>query len=270
MLVERIDAWFAEEARQRAGGERRVSAHNAGGCVLALWYGVHEIPGEPLDADALRRMAVGDATEALAWVWLTRAGVKFRRALPADAVDLEGIGRVKPDAFLEEPGLPGILECKRMGDYPFEKARDYGEIGDKYTAQAECYMRAYDEPSVLVLCVSDGGALHELVVKRDDERWARLLAARKAAHAEEPPPRPYVLVETCTGCEGTGRTPVAKQPHKACGGTGRVEPMLAAFPCSFCAWKEPCWESEGRLEEVRDARGKRRFRVVKETTCHTR
>lgn len=163
-----------------------------------------------------------------------------------------------------------VVDVKSMANYPFERA-ERGDVDEQYLCQLETQMRAVtaslgvDCRYGLVLAYrKETSHLHEVVIQRDDERYAKIKVAAWTAKAGAVPPRPYKLQSECNGCKGTGRTPTGKQAHKACDGTGR-EPggPILPYPCSYCPDKTVCWKDQGELEMFFGDNGKPKFRVVK-------
>ncbi len=252
MIVEKIEAALAQSAREREDWAK-IGASNAGQCARKLWYTVHGYKPEPLQGRALAVFALGDAVEGEVIALLEKSGVAHIRATrEQDAILLPEIGgRVVPDFLAEVDGELLIGEVKSMSNFAFARA-ERGEIDETYLAQVECYMRAFDCRRSVVICYrKETSHLCEVVVERDDQRWAAIQANVALARGPVCPERPYQLQVACESCGGTGRTPAKGLPHKACGGTGREPggPFIPNFPCGYCGHKASCW---GLLEMVVD------------------
>jgi hypothetical protein len=289
MIVDRILAAAAAKSKQRR--PPKIGAWNVGRCVRQLWYTHHGYPSEPLDARALLVFDLGNRIEDAVLEWLEHSGVAHIRTNESrDTVEERETGlRVRADFFFEcdllpllelavgelgtvvyvpgdplppKPGELMVGEIKSMSDYAFQRAQR-GHIDDAYLAQVEVYLRAYDCRHALVIAYrKETSHIAEVLVARDDARWALVKANLTAARARSAPARPYELEAHCRGCDGTGETEKRKLPHKACSGTGLEPggPYLPVFPCGYCGWKTECW---GALELVFHD-GRPRWRVAKE------
>lgn len=267
MLVDKIMAHLTEVAKNRQPIDK-IGAHNAGQCPRKLWYTVHGYTPEPLQARALLVFDLGDRVEDALIRWLEETGVAHVRCTrDQDKTPLPELGgNVVPDFVFESEldGKPAMLvgEIKSMSGYGFARA-EQGELDDAYLAQVECYMRAFDAPAALVLCYAkDTSHLHEILVRRSDERWEAVKRNVALARGDALPPAPYDLESACRGCGGSGLTPTGRQAHKACGGTGLEPggPFIPNFPCGYCGYKSQCW---GQLEMDVTRDGKPRWRLAK-------
>lgn len=252
-LVSRLMEWAGREAAARPVWGR-IGASNVGRCVRQLWYGTHpEAAGtpEPLQARSLLVFDLGDRIEDALCSMIQRAGIGFIRTdEKRDTVYLEGVGRVRADGFIETPEHGVIpVEMKSMSDWAFQRLAERGEVDEGYLCQGECYARAYGAQGTLFVGYrKETSALAEVYVPRNDARWAHVLEQARIAQGPTLPARPYTLDSVCDGCNGTGKTAVRQQPHKACGGTGRKTPRLPSFPCGYCSHKAQCWSDAGTVE----------------------
>jgi len=271
MIVDRIVADFRVRGKERR--PPRIGAWNIGRCVRALWYGEHGYPAEEFQARALMVFDLGDRVEDAILAFLEAAKIpNIRTNESRDLVHMPELGcRVRADFFfqwdlgtslwaerelgemiyvpsderLPKPGDIVVGEIKSMSDYAFARAQR-GDIDSAYLAQVECYMRAYNCRHALIIAYrKETSHLAEILIGRDDARWAVCIENAMQARAKEPPARPFALEERCEDCEGTGLTAVRKSPHKACVGTGKIPggPYIPNFPCGYCAFKKPCWGS---------------------------
>lgn len=268
MLVDKILEHVTAKAANRPRSTS-IGAYNVGRCRRLLWYHIRpEYETEPMQGRAELVFDLGDRIEDALMRFIAESGVAHvRLAREQDKTFLAEIGgNVWPDFFFEHEidGKTQLVvgEIKSMADYSFERA-EKGDLDESYLAQVECYMRAFDTQYALVLCYrKETSHLHEVIVERDDQRWAKVLMNVALARSETIPDRPYKLQELCEGCKGTGLTPTGRQAHKACGGTGKLAggPYIPNFPCGYCSHKLNCW---GELEMTVNDYGKPRWRLAR-------
>jgi len=248
VIVDKLIEAAERKGREDRGGGR-IYASNVGDCVRKLWYLAHGEKQEPLPARSMMVFDLGNRVEDAIAHWIVEAQIPHvRTSEERDKVFLEELGsNVRSDFFVEpevnDRRVVIPVEVKSMSDFAFERA-ERGELDEKYLAQAECYMRAYDSEYVLfVLYRKETSHLHEILVPRSDERWVKILSSVAIANGDQCPGRPYLLESACDGCDGTGKTPKRGQPHKACGGTGELPggPYIKNFPCGYCGFKTACW-----------------------------
>lgn len=255
-MVQALVAQHVEEpidAHLRAKGVRRlertfsVGAWNAGQCPRKLWLGLNGAEEEPVEPRGLRNFAMGNMVEDAAINLMIEAGVPLIRSDEArDTFEVPGIGRVRPDVFLDVGGLHLVADIKSISNFGFERAQR-GNVDFAYEAQLEVYLRGLDvEWGVLIFWRKDTSHMHYHVVRRNDERWATIQEGVALARGTTMPERPYEMEHRCPGVkEGkciNGKTPARGQPHSTCGGTGLVPggPKLR-YPCSYCGFKVACW-----------------------------
>lgn len=247
MLVEKLIA--AVEAKVNDRPLPRIYASNVGSCVRKLWYVDKLVDPEPLSGRSGMVFDMGNRVEDAIISFLVQAKIPHvRTSEERDKVFMKEIGsNVKPDFFFETEvnGKPTLVpvDVKSMSDFAFQRAES-NDIDRTYLAQMECYLRAYSVNYGLFVCYrKETSHLCEVMVQRDDRLWRDILAAVATARGDIVPSRPYELEEKCEGCEGTGKTAVRKQAHKACAGTGQLPggPFIPNFPCGYCQYKIACW-----------------------------
>lgn len=262
MLVDLIEAELERQAAERKP-TTRIGAHNAGACARKLWFAVNGYKGEPMQGRAIAIFDIGNRVEDAILEFLESAGVAhIRGTREQDAVELPELGgKVVPDFMFEHGGETIIGEIKSMSDFAFQRA-ERGEVDEQYLAQVECYMRAFQtRRALLVAYRKETSHICEVLVERDDDRWAKVQANVALARQSAIPDRPYKLQVDCEDCGGSGKTPAKGLPHKACNGTGRLPygPIIPRFPCGYCAYKGDCW---GELAQAFDAKGRPVWRLV--------
>jgi len=263
MLVDQIMSGLERKAADRQP-TRRIGAHNVGSCVRKLWYTVHGYPTEALSGRTIALFDLGDRVEDAVMEFIERSGVahvRGRRDQDKVAVPEIGGGNVVADFFFEHEGEQLVGEIKSMSDFAYARA-ERGEIDEQYLCQVEVYMRAYNtRRAVIIAYRKETSHICEVVVERDDDRWARIKMNATLACSDDLPPRPYQPAVDCEECGGTGKTPAKGLAHKACDGTGKLPygPIIPRFPCGYCGFREPCW---GELKQTFDVKGRPVWRVV--------
>lgn len=272
MIVDKILQVALREATARPT-TTRLTASNVGKCVRAGWYAHHGIPQEPLPPRTMLVFSLGNLVEDSLCKFIEKATEDFIRtdAWRDTTTEPETGLRARSDfmfALDDQPLWPNELgervcvpgqplppqpgemlggEIKSMSNFGFERALR-GKIDEAYRAQVEVCLRAYGLRWWLVVAYrKETSNICEILVGRDDDVWASVVAKVDAARGEATPERPYALDSACKGtADGTcveGKTPKTGRAHKRCGGTGLEPggPFVPNFPCGYCSWRAECW-----------------------------
>ena len=157
MLIEQVETMLKEQAKAEVGKARDpFRASSAGHCTRKCAYDMLGVPGEPLTPRRQMVFMQGHLVELQMQDLLKRAlGDKYidGASLGDNHFEIDGI-KISyhiDGAFQHSDGKIGIMECKSMSDYAFDRAVK-GEIEETYLCQAWCYEQATDFNPVVFIC----------------------------------------------------------------------------------------------------------------------
>jgi hypothetical protein len=236
--VERAGELFKEvlrsrfQAREEKLGEEVLRFSSIGKKDRQLWYASRGTPREKLPPKTYLKFLYGDLIEVLLLFLAREAGhtVEFEQG----EVECDGV-KGHMDAIID--GVP--VDVKSASSYSFQKFKS-GEFQFDdpfgYVSQLSGYAHAVDKTDEAAFFVNDKVhgdltlAYLDKEVIEGNPPGPRIERLRDVIRADEPPPRCY--------------DPVPE---------GKSGNLKLGVGCSYCDWKEACWQ------DANDGRGLRKF-----------
>ena len=230
-ITEQIRAFLTETDRK---GKGYITQSSVGRCVREIWYEVHEYPKEDLDGRAIAVFRFGDLIEEMVIRLLKDMGLRTSHT-GEDQLTLHidspfGTLKGHPDGLIEDRIM---LEIKSTSEVGFKRSPGYGKLeefpkDDAYWWQIQSYMNSKElkergiQQCLVILVSKNTSHMTAFLVDRDPEFEAMLHDKLAQATFSIPPPRPY-------------------QPKHF----PRKKKFQLEYPCSYCGFKESCFEKEG-------------------------
>lgn len=198
-----------------------------GKCYRQQWYMAKKYPSEPLQPRAKMTFLFGDIVEAVMVALIKASGIHLHSE--QKEVVFDGIvGHI--DGIVTVDGRDYLFECKSMSDGNFKQLTSVG-LGDDfgYLSQVNSYMHCLGLDRCILMAVNKNtGHIAEVEVHKDNKLVTNIKKGIKllksCLNTDKLPPRKY--------------EPVLEKSKG--GHTGR---MILPIPCSYCAYKNFCWEN---------------------------
>ncbi len=203
----------------------RVSA--LGKCLRQQFYSIKGYEGEVINPRTKMTFLFGDIVEAVVVTLAKASGVELIEQ--QKEVDVDGVKGHIDGLIKTEDGIY-LFECKSMADASFKNLTSSGLSDDfGYLTQVNMYMYALGlDRAYLVAVNKNTGHIEEVEIPRDEDLIEKTLnnisVLRSCLESDNLPPRKY--------------EPVLEKSKR--GHAGR---MILPIPCSYCAYKNFCWEN---------------------------
>jgi len=212
-------------AKRKDDGGLRLS--QIGKCLRQQYFMAKKYPAEKLQPRAKMTFLFGDIVEAIVVALIKSSGINLHSEQKEVCLD-EIKGHI--DGIITINNKDYLFECKSMSDGNFKKLEAVGLSDDfGYLSQTNSYMHCLNIDKCLLIAVNKNtGHIAEVEINKSEEIVSRIKndinILKKSLKNNKLPPRKY--------------EPVLEKSKG--GHTGR---MILPIPCSYCAYKNFCWEN---------------------------